>query len=74
MTIPKWLIPTKEQIAAAKVVLKSMVKGAIMAFNGWLTLKLGGSVEMAGAIAIITAPLIKAIDPNDHSIGKNRKA
>lgn len=73
MKIPVWLKPSKKQIADFKVVLKAFLKGIVIAGAGALTVKLGGSIEVAGAISGITHALIKIIDPTDKSIGFNKK-
>jgi len=73
MTIPKWLMPTKKQIKDAKTLLKAFLKGVVIAGSGALTVKLGGGVEVAAAVAGITHALIKIIDPTDKSIGFNKE-
>lgn len=69
--IPNWLKPNKEQIAAAKVVIKAFLKGVVIAGAGLLVKKLGGSNEMAIAVAAFTHPIIKWLDPNDPQLGIN---
>ena len=69
MNIPAFLRPAPKQISALKVVAKSTLKALIMAFGGWVTLKLGGDPEVAALVAVALAPLLKVIDPSDKSIG-----
>lgn len=65
----------KEKVEEIKrqflVALKAFLKGIVIAGSGLLTVKLGGSNEVAVAIAGFTHTLIKIIDPSDNSIGFN---
>ena len=70
-SLPTWLKPNAEQIAAAKVVIKAFFKGVVIAGAGLIVKKLGGSNEMALAVAAIVHPILKWLDPNDAQLGIN---
>ena len=55
------------------VILKSSAKALILLVGGWASYKLTGSWEIGGGVAIAIAPLLKMIDPTDHSIGFKAK-
>lgn len=69
--LPTWLKPNQEQITAGKVVIKAFFKGVVIAGAGLLVKKLGGSNEMALAVAAIVHPILKWLDPNDVQLGIN---
>lgn len=55
------------------VIVKSSLKAAILLLGGWASFKLTGSWEIGSGVAIAIAPLLKAIDPTDTSIGVKKK-
>lgn len=63
---------SKDKIDALKVIAKSSAKACIVLLSGWITYKLGDNPQVATAVAIAMAPILKIVDPKDLSIGINK--